>query len=535
MTSNNPDNDDASVESYSSSGPYYDPTDLDEETFEHIKANDPIWDAFYVTFNGDANVNFPFDPLSIDWEREGSAISENRHIRYLEMRDLQQDTDEHYLYCQRNQEERIRNAKAFYRAVAANRSIKILSIEGNITYGLEMKDTVAIIRPSIQNNNKLCSLELGHFTLDARTTQILASSLSHCAGSLSTFGLKRCDGLTGRAMEKIISALRVKPNITNLSLDENYIDDEVGAALGQALITLESLKSLSLQGDYEMQYGSISPAGMEAISDGLSQNSTLDKLFFWRNRIGVEGGLSLAEAISNNSALTLKVLDLTCALYSDEFALSPQGWAAFFHFLSNSPLQVLRLGGNIISDDVISSMVECLNSMKSLTELDLWECSDITASGWANLFRLLKSNTSLLKCKMHGMNALGGTGVIEAISSSLCDRTSIESTFNSNHILERVEWSFYSDSAIGLLLNMNKNADKVEVARQKIIKYYFLEDNNLHELGRMDVGLLPRVLQYVDKYEPTRLYEIVRVIPSLVQNIEKTTEARRRKKRKRKN
>jgi hypothetical protein len=43
------------------------------------------------------------------------------------------------------------------------------------------------------------------------------------------------------------------------------------------------------------------------------------------------------------------------------------------------------------------------------------------------------------------------------------------------------------------------------------------------------------VLQYVDKYEPTRLYEIVRVIPSLVQNIEKTTEARRRKKRKRKN
>jgi hypothetical protein len=122
--------------------------------------------------------------------------------------------------------------------------------------------------------------------------------------------------------------------------------------------------------------------------------------------------------------------------------------------------------------------------MKSLAELDLGQCSDITASGWANFFRLLKNNTSLRKCKML-VNALGGTGAIEAMSSTLCDRTSIESTFNSNHILERVGWSFYSNSAIEFLLNMNKNADKVKVARQKIIKYYFLEDNNLHELGRM--------------------------------------------------
>ena len=166
----------------------------------------------------------------------------------------------------------------------------------------------------------------------------------------------------------------------------------------------------------------------------------------------------------------------------------------------------------------------------------MWECSDITASGWANFFRLLKENTSLRVCEMHGLSALSvvedtGTVVIEALSSTLCDRTSIESTFNSNHILERAEWTFYYNSDIELLLKLNKNADKVEVARQKIIKYYFLEDNNLHELGRMDVGLLPRVLEYVDKYEPTRLYEIVRMIPSLAQNDMKTTEARGKRKR----
>ena len=134
MTSSNPDNDDDSVECY-------EPADFDEEALEYVKADHADWNAFYVTF--------PFDPLSIDWEKEGSAISESRHIRFMEIRDLQQETEEHYFYCRRNQEERIRNAKAFYRAVAANRSLKFLSIEGNITYGLEMKDTVAIIRQTI--------------------------------------------------------------------------------------------------------------------------------------------------------------------------------------------------------------------------------------------------------------------------------------------------------------------------------------------------------------------------------------------------
>jgi len=530
MTSNNNSDDDASVESSDSSGPY-EPCDIDEEVLEYIKANDPDWDAFYVTFNGDRNPNFPFDPLSIDWEKEGFAISRSSHMKLLEIRDLQQETEEHYSYCERNQEERVRNAKAFYKAVAANRSIKYLTIEGNITYGLEMKDTLAILRPFVQSNNKLCSLEIGDFELDARTTQILASALSNCAGSLRSFGLKRCDGLTGRAMEKIINAMKINSNITELCLDEIDIDDEVAAVLGNAL-TAPGLKSLSLEGDYEMRSGSISEAGMEAISNGISQNTTLETLDFCHFPITVRGGLSLAEAISNNSALALKKLNLACAVQSTQFAPTPEGWAIFFACLSNSPLQDLHLGGNNISDDVIPFMVECLNSMTSLTELCLWGCSDITTSGWSDFFRLSKNNKSLRKCEMC-VKHISNMSVIEAMSSTLCDGTSVESIFSSNHTLSSIEPLFLMDPGIKLLLKMNENDDKVEVARQKIIKYYFLEQNNLHELGRMDLGLLPRVLGYVDKYEPTRLYEIVRAIPSLVHNNdnEKTIGTKRKRKR----
>eukprot|EP00985_Skeletonema_marinoi_P028455 scaffold24905_cov121-Skeletonema_marinoi.AAC.1 len=525
MTSNN-NSDDASVES---SGPY-DPCDIDEEVLEYIKANDPDWVALYVTFNGDANPNFRFDPLSIDWKRENSAISESRHIKFLEIRDLQQQTDEHYLYCERNKEDRVENAKAFYRSVAANRSLKYLAVEGNITFGLEMKDTVAILRPFVQSNNKLRSLQLGHFTMDARTAQTLASALSNCAGSLNSFGLKRCDGLTGRAMEKIINAMKVQTNIAELRLDEIDIDDDVGIVLGVALTTL-SLKSLSIQGDYEMRFGSISEAGMEAICEGLSQNSTLETLDFRRFPIGVNGGLCLAAAISNNSALALKELDLTCAVHSAQYSPSPLGWAIFFDFLSNSTLQNLQLGGNNITDDVIPDMVECLNSMTSLTQLNLWKCSDVTTSGWSDFFRLLKNNKSLRKCQMY-VNSISNMSVAEAMSSALCDGTSVESIFSSNHTLSSIiPLSFIKNPGIKLLLKMNENDDKVEVARQKIIKYYFLEENNLHELGRMDLGLLPRVLGYVDKYEPTRLYELVRAIPSLIHSNEEVIGTKRKRKR----
>ena len=147
MTSN-ANSDDSSVES-SSDGSYYDSTEheLDSEALGHIKSNDPDLGAFYVTFNCDANPNFSFDPLSIDWEEEKFALSKSRHVKLLEIRDLHQGSEEHHLLCIENQEERINNAKAFYRAVAANRSCKYLLIEGNITYDMELKDTVAILGP----------------------------------------------------------------------------------------------------------------------------------------------------------------------------------------------------------------------------------------------------------------------------------------------------------------------------------------------------------------------------------------------------
>ena len=104
--------------------------------------------------------------------------------------------------------------------------------------------------------------------------------------------------------------------------------------------------------------------------------------------------------MSNYSLLTLKELDLTRAVHSGNVVQPGNGWTIVFHLLSNSSFKKLKLGGNSITDDAIPSMVACLNSMTSLTTVDLWSCTDVTDSGCSDYFSLLKNNTSLRECGM---------------------------------------------------------------------------------------------------------------------------------------
>ncbi len=70
-------------------------------------------------------------------------------------------------------------------------------------------------------------------------------------------------------------------------------------------------------------------------------------------------------------------------------------------------------------------------------------------------------------------------------------------------------------SECNALLQMNEGTNKTEVARQKIIKYHFIEGNNLHKLVDMGIGLMPRVLEGLGKNGLNLVYELVRVFPSL--------------------
>lgn len=53
------------------------------------------------------------------------------------------------------------------------------------------------------------------------------------------------------------------------------------------------------------------------------------------------------------------------------------------------------------------------------------------------------------------------------------------------------------------LFRLNKGTNKAEVARKKIIQYYFLEGkgNNLHEVMRMELEVMPFVIECFGRYD----------------------------------
>ena len=134
---------------------------------------------------------------------------------------------------------------------------------------------------------------------------------------------------------------------------------------------------------------------------------------------------------------------------SYEFSTSNPMWRA--------SLETLDLDENNINDDTLIDFTRALEHNKTLKSLFLYQNPDddwprITERGW------------------------------EALSNLLCNKSSIMSTYNSNHTLQDPGDYAYPLDAISKdlveSLELNENKDKVEVARQKILRTHFSCDND---------------------------------------------------------
>jgi len=345
-------------------------------------------------------------------------------------------------------------------------------------------------------------------------------------------------------MTKIVDVLLAKiSNIEELSLNGYEMDDEA-VILGNALCTtITTLKKLYMRGIFQDERrGSITPKGMDALSVCLSKpSSSLEELHLDDNHIGISSGISLSEELSNNS--TLKVLDISSAVSPNhsEWIMSSIGWNMFFEFFKS------------------------LSTMISLKDLNL-QNTRITSSGWVKFFELLKSPGSVLKSLINlnirsweaGMNDKGLTLLSQALvgnsslqkvsaigafgtmvdnqeeawtnlSNTLCDKSSIESIYNSNHSFQ----SFIAGNkppVITSLLELNKGTDKTEVARQKIFRYYLSDVDNLHTITSTDIGVLPHAMRVIGKDVScfTLFYQIIQGMPHLF-NIKQVVGGKRKR------
>ena len=114
------------------------------------------------------------------------------------------------------------------------------------------------------------------------------------------------------------------------------------------------------------------------------------------------------------------------------------------------------------------------------------------------------------------------SGGDEALAEVLCNKTEVESIYTSNHTLHTItDCGFVKSDTpedIASYLKLNENDDKVEVARQKILQYHFMNGtSNIEEFVDMEWGELPQALAWIGRNDTghSLLFEMCQSMPSL--------------------
>ncbi len=122
-----------------------------------------------------------------------------------------------------------------------------------------------------------------------------------------------------------------------------------------------------------------------------------------------------------------------------------------------------------------------------------------------------------------------------ALSGLLCNKSSPNGLFSSNHSLKGL---FYAErclpSDIVSSLQMNANSNKFQVARQKILRHYFMNGNaNIGEFAEMEWKVLPFAIAWAGSANDGLLflYMLFQSMPSLFDADTKKTALGRKRRR----
>ena len=334
-------------------------------------------------------------------------------------------------------------------------------------------------------------------------------------------------------------------SVEDLQIRRLSLGDEGAIILGTALAGNSTLRNLDLSCNLSKK-----TAGWTAIFAQLQSAQSLETLDLSQNsRLRDSTANVLANSLVNGTHL--KVLDL-----SQTPKLATEGWQSIYAALQSPLCMLQRL--NLRNCPFGNKEVKCLaNSLSrncALRHLDLSSNSRVTALGWGAFSAVLQSpnsaletvdligsksindyvvmcfaislaHNSVLKELFLDRGVFSGLDIIttagwEALSNALCNKSSINATFNSNHTLQRLVGPDYSatidDDSIPLLpsdlqalLQLNRGNIKAEAARRKILAVHF-GDFNIEPF--VELKVLPHAIAWMakDEYGMSLLYQFVR-------------------------
>ena len=373
---------------------------------------------------------------------------------------------------------------------------------------------------------KKLSLERGGYGTDRTSNGWI--EFSECLPSLSnlaeiTIHDHELDGVSIGAITRGLStapALKALRFETGLSLNQTRWQS-FSDSLRDATFTLEALEIVSNSHSDEQ-----SSEGSHVLIESLSvpSCSTLKKLSLsGSSLIDDRGVIALGQVLFSHSQL--REIDL-----SNNRHVTAGGWCASFCEMIgfDAPLQRVVLDNCQINDMGISLLVNALTGVKTLEHLSLDQC-DNTHYGLRFLSALVKCNNPALpviscygnllgpdermndavlvnfaRALEHNTNlqrletSLCDNQIVtergwDAVEGVLCNQSSIEAIYSSNHTLQHM-FSEPTDlpDQIAYYLKLNENKNKAEVVRQKLIHYYFI-DGSQHMNVFMNMGEEPKL------------------------------------------
>ncbi len=355
-------------------------------------------------------------------------------------------------------------------------------------YGSNIGDEgIKVLAASLAINRSVKTLELGRNNIGDEGLKILASSLAHNR-RLRVLDISG-NNIGDEGLEALAKSLSNNLKLRELCLRSNNIGDSGLLALAASLGENRSLRKLSIS-----ENTAITEIGLTAVSRALhSRKCKLEDLCL--NNIGDNGGNILASALSINKSL----VSLSLSAFGGGVSISDDGLKALAAGLSrNSTLRSLYLPGN----RAITSTG--LDHLKQYFEAPFCALETLSISGINfgdgcafAIANALTRNKSLkeLYCFNHADSTATGITAVgwEAFSMLLCDPSSANNIYLSNHKLQTIsyDWTLWRAN-ITPWLNVNKVSQSQSMAAKfKILKCF--PDLNMVPLFQWNLKFLPLV------------------------------------------
>ncbi|EJK52647.1 hypothetical protein THAOC_28058, partial [Thalassiosira oceanica] len=306
-------------------------------------------------------------------------------------------------------------------------------------------------------------------------TNLNDGAMASCIPSLAA-----CTGMRSLTLNHLnlstnsCAALRgVLPRMATLRevvLRGNSLDDDCTTLLAQGLSDCKQIQSLDLS------HNRISDNGLDVLVQGLP--TSVDVLYLPRNDIALARHVLL---------LRLRVLSIV------DNTLCRGGTGVIAASLANPEcrLEDLHLSQCNIGDEGAAILADSLRNNQRLIVMSLRE-NNMTDRGW------------------------------NEFSSILCDASSINATYNSNHTLQSLgSYGIQNPQDVQMMLHLNKGKDKSRVAASKILHSHRHLD--MRPLFGRELSLLPYVVAWLEHFAKSRpdlklssIFEFVRAMPMKV-------------------